>query len=99
MRSRVRVLVAARAESPTAARAGLHSSALAHCKPRGADSTWLASSGAEKGFITCKEMASVCKVLGEDLDEDEVTDMVSEAISNFKGEIYYDGFVKILLAN
>jgi len=25
--------------------------------------------------------------------------MVSEAISNFKGEIYYDGFVKILLAN
>merc|ERR1711865_1144331 len=32
------------------------------------------------------------------LDEDEVNDMVSEAISNFKGEIYYDGFVKILLA-
>ena len=53
----------------------------------------------EKGYITCKEMASVCKVLGEDLDEDEVNDMVSEAISNFKGEIYYDGFVKILLAN
>jgi len=25
--------------------------------------------------------------------------MVSEAISNFKGEIYYDGFVKILLAS
>ena len=69
----------------------------------------------------------MCKVLGEDLDEDEViseagapnpnpnpnpnrnpdpnpnpnqvNDMVSEAISNFKGEIYYDGFVKILLAN
>ena len=39
------------------------------------------------------------QVLGEDLDEDEVNDMVSEAISNFKGEIYYDGFVKILLAN
>ena len=30
------------------------------------------SSRAEKGYITCKEMASVCKVLGEDLDEDEV---------------------------
>ena len=29
----------------------------------------------------------------------QVNDMVSEAISNFKGEIYYDGFVKILLAN
>jgi len=25
--------------------------------------------------------------------------MVSEAISNFDGKIYYDGFVKILLAN
>jgi Ca2+-binding EF-hand superfamily protein len=44
-------------------------------------------------------MATVCKVLGEDLDEDEVNDMVSEAISNFQGKIYYDGFVKILLAN
>ena len=51
------------------------------------------------GYITCKEMATVCKVLGEDLDEDEVNDMVSEAISNFQGKIYYDGFVKILLAN
>ena len=29
----------------------------------------------------------------------QVNDMVSEAISNFKGEIYYDGFVRILLAN
>ena len=44
-------------------------------------------------------MATVCKVLGEDLDEDEVNDMVSEAISNFQRKIYYDGFVKILLAN
>lgn len=44
-------------------------------------------------------MAAVCKALGEDLDEDEVGDMVSVAISNFKGEIYYDGFLKILLAN
>ena len=42
-------------------------------------------------------MAAVCKSLGEDLDEDEVHDMVSEAISNFKGEIYYDGFVKTLV--
>ena len=54
---------------------------------------------AGRGYITCKEMATVCKVLGEDLDEDEVNDMVSEAISNFQGKIYYDGFVKILLAN
>ena len=29
----------------------------------------------------------------------QVHDMVSEAISNFDGKIYYDGFVKILLAN
>jgi len=51
------------------------------------------------GYITCKEMTTICKVLGEDLDEIEVHDMVSEAISNFDGKIYYDGFVKILLAN
>ena len=37
--------------------------------------------------------------LGEDLTEQEVSDMISEAISNFEGKVYYDGFVKILLAN
>ena len=51
------------------------------------------------GYIGCKEMSAICRVLGEDLDEYEVYDMVSEAISNFDGRIYYDGFVKILLAN
>ena len=29
----------------------------------------------------------------------QVNDMVSEAISNFDGKIYYDGFIKIMLAN
>ena len=36
--------------------------------------------------------------LGEDLDETQVYDMICEAISNFDGKIYYDGFVKIMVA-
>jgi len=36
-------------------------------------------------------------LLGEDLTEDEVKDMISEAISNFEGRVYYDGFVKTMI--
>ena len=38
------------------------------------------------------------QLLGEDLTEDEVKDMISEAISNFEGRVYYDGFVKTMIA-
>lgn len=37
--------------------------------------------------------------LGEPLDESQVYDMICEAISNFDGKIYYDGFVKIMVAS
>ena len=37
------------------------------------------------------------QLLGEDLTEDEVKDMISEAISNFEGRVYYDGFVKTMI--
>ena len=67
------VTAAAIGESPDrAARAGLGPSSLPIARTtRGADSLG-PSSRAGKGYITCKEMASVCKSLGEDLDEDEV---------------------------
>ena len=41
---------------------------------------------------------AACAQLGEDLDETQVYDMICEAISNFDGKIYYDGFVKIMVA-
>ena len=41
----------------------------------------------------------ICKSLGEDLSEQEVDNMVREAISNFDGKIYYDGFKKIMIAH
>ena len=50
-----------------------------------------------KGYIGVKELQAVCKRLGEDLDEQEVTDMVHEALIGFDGKIYYDGLLKILI--
>jgi len=50
------------------------------------------------GFIGCKEMKMIFERLGEKLDEDQVYDLICEAISNFDGKIYYDGFVKIMIA-
>jgi Ca2+-binding EF-hand superfamily protein len=50
-----------------------------------------------KGYIGCNELRQICKNLGEDLDDSEVFDMVSEALSNFDGKIYYDGLKKIML--
>mmetsp|Transcript_34031 Transcript_34031/g.74689 ORF Transcript_34031/g.74689 Transcript_34031/m.74689 type:complete len:162 (+) Transcript_34031:211-696(+) len=51
-----------------------------------------------QGFIGLKEMQAVCFHLGQELQESEVFDMVSEAISNFDGKIFYDGFKKILIS-
>ena len=42
-------------------------------------------------------LARYPQMLGEDLTEDEVRAMVSEAISNFDERIYYDGLVKIVI--
>jgi len=50
------------------------------------------------GYIKTDAMQKICKRLGEDLDETQVYDMICEAISNFDGKIYYDGFVKIMVA-
>ena len=50
-----------------------------------------------QGWIGVDEMRRICKHLGEDLTEDEVRDMISEAISNFEGKVYYDGFVKTMI--
>ncbi|KAL1521640.1 hypothetical protein AB1Y20_021297 [Prymnesium parvum] len=50
------------------------------------------------GYIKTDVMQKICKRLGEDLDESQVYDMICEAISNFDGKIYYDGFVKIMVA-
>ena len=50
-------------------------------------------------LLTCAHLPSRLSVqmLGEDLTEDEVRAMVSEAISNFDDRIYYDGLVKIII--
>jgi len=50
------------------------------------------------GYIGTAEMQKICKRLGEDHDESQIYDMITEAISNFDGKIYYDGFVKIMIA-
>jgi calmodulin len=50
-----------------------------------------------QGYVGVEEMRRICKQLGEDLTAEEVTDMISEAISNFEGKVYYDGFVKTLV--
>ena len=52
-----------------------------------------------KGYIECAELQVICKNLGEELSEQEVNNMVREAISNFDGKIYYDGFKKIMIAH
>ena len=49
------------------------------------------------GYIGCADLKQICKNLGEELDDQEVFDMVSEALSNFDGKIYYDGLKKIML--
>ena len=49
------------------------------------------------GYISCKELKQICQNLGEELEDSEVFDMVSEALSNFDGKIYYDGLKKIML--
>ena len=51
-----------------------------------------------QGFIGVLEMRRICALFGEDLTEEEVHDMCSEAISNFEGKLYYDGFVKTMVA-
>lgn len=52
-----------------------------------------------QGFIGTEEMRLICGRLGlDDMDEDEVEGMIREAISNYEGKIYYDGFKKILIA-
>ena len=51
-----------------------------------------------QGFIGTAEMRSICKELGVDMEEHEVHDMIAEAISNYDGKVYYDGFVKCLIA-
>ena len=43
-------------------------------------------------------MQQICKKLGEDMQEHEVDEMIQEAISNYDGKIYYDGFVKTMIA-
>ena len=35
--------------------------------------------------------------MGEDLTQEEVADMVGEALIAFDGKIYYDGLLKILI--
>jgi len=50
-----------------------------------------------KGHITVKELQKICKKMGEDLTQEEVADMVGEALIAFDGKIYYDGLLKILI--
>lgn len=52
-----------------------------------------------RGYIECNELRLVCSKLGEEMTEGEVYDMVREAITNFDGKIYYDGFKKIMIAH
>jgi len=52
-----------------------------------------------QGWIDTAQMQAICKALGEDLSEEEVSAMISEAISNFEGKIYYDGFVKTMISD
>lgn len=51
-----------------------------------------------QGWITTLEMQKICKRLGEDMEEEEVHAMIGEAISNYDGKIYYDGFVKTMIS-
>ena len=39
----------------------------------------------------------ICRKLGEDLTEEEVNEMVGEALIGYNGEIFYDGLLKILI--
>lgn len=52
-----------------------------------------------QGWITAKEMQLVCRNLGEDMEVEEVDKMIAEAISNYDGKIYYDGFVKTMISS
>merc|ERR1712070_330504 len=51
-----------------------------------------------QGFISISEMQAICKSLGEDMERDEVDAMIKEAISNYDGRIFYDGFVKTMIS-
>jgi len=51
----------------------------------------------ERGYITCKELQKVVVYLGEQISEEDLYEMVQEAISNFDGQIFYDGFKKIMV--
>lgn len=50
-----------------------------------------------KGFIGAEELVKVCEKLGETLTIAEANDMVGEALIGYKGDIYYDGLLKILI--
>lgn len=50
-----------------------------------------------RGYVGAEEMQALCKRLGEDLELDQVHDMIGEALANFEGKVYYDGFVKTLI--
>jgi len=50
------------------------------------------------GFISVTEMKLICQSLGEDMESDDVDNMIKEAISNYDGRIFYDGFVKTMIS-
>lgn len=52
-----------------------------------------------QGWIGVAEMRLICSMLGAHMEEDEVDAMIAEAISNYDGKIYYDGFVKVMISN
>ncbi len=43
------------------------------------------------GFLTCGELKDVMTTLGEEMKEDEVREMISEADKNGEGKIDYEG--------
>lgn len=64
-------------------------------RPASAAAAWRA---APFSHVRLGRRACCSQALGEELSEDEVREMVSEAISNFEERIYYDGFVKTMIS-
>ena len=50
------------------------------------------------GYIKSEDLRHVCRALGEELTEEQCHEMVLEAISNYEGKLYFDGFMKVLIA-
>ena len=77
---------------------------MAHCYATSAEArvprSCLTSRGRRASYTLVVRLtaAVLAQALGENLSTEEVNEMVSEAISNYDGKLYYDGFVKTFIS-